>query len=135
MPATKLTAGVPACWDYLNSGTSSGVIAGSVNGGTSPFSNGQKVECATWTATPTGSRKTLVASPQWVRQCIDEIAADASAPWFILWTYTIPSMNSDYTNFHPLQVRSDFVAAYDYAVNKGLARATADALRTPKVWA
>jgi hypothetical protein len=123
--------GVAACWDYLNNGTSSGVIAGSVQGSPSPYTAGQNIDCATWTATPTLQRKTLVGSPVWLRKMIDEVKTDASIPCIPFYANPTAVIAKPFT---ALSVRPDWVAAVDYMITEGEARTSFNGWRTPKAY-
>ena len=123
--------GVSQCWDYLNNGTSSGVIAGSVQGSPSPYSKGQQIDCATWNATASSGKKTLVCSPDGVRHIIDTNYNDPDIPWMIFWIYATSGL-SDFGWMGPLQSRNDFIDALDYAITKCKTRSSFNGFRTPK---
>jgi hypothetical protein len=123
---------VAATWDYLNNGSSSGVIAGTAQPTSSIFSPGQQIDAATWNATSNASRGPTVASPAWIRRCIDKVYNDADMPWFALWTWPSAALGQISPWSEVIWARPDYIAALDYAINKAKTRSSANALRTPK---
>jgi len=123
--------GVNQCWDYLNNGTSSGVVAGAVQGSPSPYSKGQQIPCATWNATAASGQKTLVCSPAWIRHIADTIYNDANIPWLIFWIYATSGI-SDFSWMNIYQPRADFVAALDYLIQKCQSRPSFNGFRAVK---
>jgi hypothetical protein len=123
---------VAATWDYLNDGSSSGVIAGTAQPSNSIFSPGQQIPAATWNATPNASRGPTVASPDWIRRCIDKVYNDPDLPWFALWTWPSTALGQISPWSEVIWARSDYIAALDYAINKAKTRSSATALLTPK---
>lgn len=127
--------GINQCWDIdpdnTGSGIHSGVIAGAVQGSGSSgsgLSSGQNLTCSQWSAV--ANKKTLVASPSWIKNCIDVVYSDLTLPFFALWSYATVEQGIGFAV--PYQDRADFVSALDYAIAKGLSRPTFSGLRTPK---
>lgn len=100
-----LNCGDTRNWDYLNNGSSSGTVAG--DGG-----NGR-----------------LLCSPDQLREIADAIYDDADAPGMSGYTYTSSNLGN---NFQTYEVRSDYVAAFDYILNKFATRPAFNGFRTAK---
>lgn len=124
--------GIPACWDYLDTGSSSGVIAGAVQSplpGGSGLSQGQQVACATWSANP--HKQTLACSPAQIIRVAQEAAADQTIPWLPFWAYPLSSLGLGWAN--TLTNRPSYQQAIDDAIDICAARSVAAPLRVPKV--
>jgi hypothetical protein len=110
--------GVTACWDTHNNGTSSGYIVG-VGTNTSGLAKGTKVNCG---SLPSGVSR-VVTSPTWIRRWADVVTADSDAPFVALWTYPYDTF-TDRSWTMPLETRSDYIAAMDYAITKAGTRSS-----------
>lgn len=129
---TVAVNGVPACWDMAFTGSSNGVIAGTVNGALpsgSGLTDGQQVACATWAANP--NKQTAAGSPAQIRSIATQAALDPAIPWLPFWAY--PQLGALGLSWAvPLHQRSDIVSALDDAIAICAARATANPLRAIK---
>jgi hypothetical protein len=131
---TVSIGGVPACWDYQDTGSppSSGIIAGSVQAalpGGSGLAQGQQVDCATWGAVV--HKQTLACSPAQIIRVATEAAADPLIPWLPFWAYPVASLGLGWAA--TLTQRATYQAAINQAINICAARSSAAPLRTPKV--
>jgi hypothetical protein len=119
--------GATACWDTHNNGTSNGYIVG-LGTNTSQFPKGTKVDCG---ATVDGNITRYVASPEWIKRWADFVTTDPDAPFVALWTYPYDTFTDrDWTM--PLETRSDYVAAMDYAITKAGTRSSWNGWRPAK---
>lgn len=127
-----LDGGDQTCWDYNNTGSSNGRIAGTFTGG-GVVSAGQFLACAgadggntRWVTRPTQLR--AVADALFDSTCA---AMLAQAPCFMLWSHSPRGTSTD-SVFTPLEDRSDMVSALDYVITTAAARTTFSGWRTPK---
>jgi hypothetical protein len=122
------TDGIDACWDYLNNGSSSGVVVGAIVG-SSGLTRGQQLTCAQFNALP-NPRPTLMASPEWIRRVTTRAIADTKIPFLSYWTFA----GSLEPWAVPYQQRNDSVSAYDDAITRGATRSIYEGLRPRKVY-
>jgi hypothetical protein len=114
-------AGQQACWDYAKNGTSSGYVLGDREG----TSQATTVNCGTLGS----STPSVIASPNWIKYFAQRAAADGGFPFMLMWEAADASSSS--TDFSSYYYRSDFVSAFDNAIQTGQG-AQAAAWRTPK---
>jgi hypothetical protein len=120
MGLNTLNHGEDTCWDYLANGSSKGRIRGqnqSANGGV-PCSQG------------TGGEINWLASPDFLREMIDAAVQDPDAPFLNMWTHIYPASNDQ--EFLQYEVRSDYVDAYEYMIDKGEERKSWNGWRPAK---
>jgi hypothetical protein len=117
-------AGADDCWDYQNTGSSSGRIHGQASDVGTP---GKFDSCAT----PTGSETRWVSSPAVLRASIDAAYSNPDAPFFAAWTHIYPNWNPQ-EPWKSIQHGSSYVAALDYWITKGATRTTWNGWRTAK---
>jgi Concanavalin A-like lectin/glucanases superfamily len=119
--------GVTACWDSdLNSGTATGVVIGSP--GQTGFSEGQRVPCSQVSTIP--NSQNIMVNPNWIRRIAEVARVDADIPFLVYWNY--PSDPAGSGMLEPYVFRSDFVAAFDYAIAQGALRTVFNGYRSPK---
>jgi hypothetical protein len=119
--------GVTACWDSdLNSGTATGVVIG--NPAQTGFSEGQRVPCGQVSTIP--NSQNLMVNPNWIRRIAEVARVDADIPFLVYWNY--PSVPAGSGLLQPYAFRSDFVAAFDYAIAQGALRTNFNGYRSPK---
>jgi cellulose/xylan binding protein with CBM9 domain/fibronectin type III domain protein len=118
-----------SCWDYLNTGSSSGRIHGTLQTGvTDGHGQAQGEPCST---TPTGTY--WVTSPAVMRETIDAAAADLDFPLFTVWTHVLNNGNTAAgARLQALEARADFVAGLDYMINKGASQQPSNRWRPTK---
>lgn len=128
---TDTNNGVPTCWNYLNDTVpSSGVIMGTL--APTVAQRGLGAACSTL---PGSAGTRMHCPPDQIRAFADAVWNDPDAPFVVQWTHVYPTFQSDagaQTRFATLEGRSDFVAAFDYLLDRCNSRPSANALRTPK---
>lgn len=107
-----------ACWDYLNNGSSSGYILGTIAIFTG-HSAGQGLACGTRDASETR----MMPSLQVLQATIDAAVADLDAPCMVCWTDPLSSI-SNQVAFVPLFQRSDIAGKLATMCDQANARAT-----------
>lgn len=117
--------GVTACWDSdRNSATPTGVVIGNPAG--TGYTEGQKVPCS---QLPPNSQN-LMVNPNWIKRIADVAKTDLDVPFLLYWSY--PSVSAGSGLLQPYVFRTDFVSAFDYAINQGATRTSFHGYRTPK---
>jgi hypothetical protein len=114
------TDGIAACWDYDDTGLTSGYIKGDREGAAQT----DVVTCGNL-ASPAPS---LVANPNWILHFATEVEEDGAIPFCLYWNHATGSTSSE---FNTLYLRADFVTAFDDAIDH-CAASEAPAWRTPK---
>jgi hypothetical protein len=122
---TNLVPGAPACWDYDNNGSSSGLVKGPSGVGTLPPA--AKIVCGN---RPTDETRFL-SSPALLRAMVDATWNDPDAPFFAMWTHA-QSHIDEQVPFIAYEGRADFVAALDYMITKAASRTTWNGWRAAK---
>jgi len=126
-PIQSSNSGVQTCWDAKNDGVSNGILCG--ENASSPYTRYAYQDCG---ASRTGLVSTI-SSPAWIRKWADTVSALSWAPFASIWTYPMPGAPpGGEGEAEALIVRSDFVAAMDYMINKCNARTSWDGYRTAK---
>jgi hypothetical protein len=74
----------------------------------------------------------LVVNPNWIRRVAQVFSTDADAPFFVFWTLPGPNAPSDSDPLIPYVPRSDWVAAFEDAIEEGQLRTTFNGYRAPK---
>lgn len=116
---------VTACFDYLNTGSSSGVIKGSFTG-TDP--NGTPYACGTLPSKTIAGTKFL-CNPNFIKRYADVISADFDAPMAFGYSpFSTPGAAAYFTQWNWNQ----FLVALRYMLNKCNGRTTFNGLRTAK---
>jgi len=119
--------GVTACWDSdLNPNTATGVVIG--NPAQSPYSEGQRVPCNQVSNIPTSQN--LMVNPNWIRRIAEVGALDSEIPFLLYWSYPSEAAGSGVLQNYVF--RSDFVAAFDDAIDEGAMRTNFVGFRNPK---
>ena len=119
--------GVTACWDSdANSATATGIVIGSPAQGS--FTEGQRIPCSQVSTVPVSQN--LMVNPNWIRRIAEVASDDPDIPFLVYWNYPEPAAGSGM--LAPYVFRSDFVAAFDDAIDFGLTRTTFNGFRTPK---
>jgi hypothetical protein len=116
-------AGGTGCWDYQNTGSSSGRIHGTASG-----TPARKDTCAT--AIPPSTR--FVSSPAVLQASLDQVYNDPDAPFFAAWTHIYSSFTPEHDAFQAIELRSDYVAALDYWITKAASRTSWNGWRPAK---
>jgi hypothetical protein len=115
--------GVTAAWDTDNNG--SGPNAYVIGTAGNPAGQGDAIS-----APLPDSLRSLLANPNWIRKFAELTATDPDVPFLLYWQHTeANSPSNEYINYYQ---RADFRAAFDDAINFGLARSTATPWRTAK---
>lgn len=126
-PIQTANSGVNTCWDMRNDGSSNGILTG--ENASAPFVRYAPMECG---ASRTGLVSTI-ASPAWIRKWADIVSADPDAPFASVWTYPQPGAPpGGEGEAEALAARSDYVAAWNYALGKMNARTQWNGFRTAK---
>jgi hypothetical protein len=114
------THSVPACWDYANTGLTSGYVKGDREG----VAQTDIVQCGNL-GTPIPS---LICSPAWIEEFVDRAILDGGFPFVLMWNHATGTTSSEFNGYY---TRSDFVTAFDNAIAAGQA-VSAASWRTPK---
>jgi hypothetical protein len=116
---------VTACWDYDRSSTTpNGVVIGNPAG--SGYSEGQGVPCSSLPPV----NQNLMVNPNLIRRISTVAKNDADVPFLLYWTY--PSDGNGSGLLQDYVFRSDFVSAFDFAIQQGASRTDFNGYRTPK---
>ena len=107
-----LNHGDSLCWDYRNTGSSSGRLRGD-NQGT--FGG---VSCST----DIGNEINWVASPRFLGEVMTAALNDPDAPFVSIWSHATPG--TGWEDFKLYETRSDYVQAFRSMINRGKQRTT-----------
>lgn len=114
------------CWDHdQNAGTADRRVWGD-----NTADQGRVVDCATAT-----TNRLWLCPPQGIRDMADAVAANSgylSMPAFQFYIYPDDSAYDGRAVYTPYWLRSDYVSALDYLLNKFNTRASFTGFRTPK---
>lgn len=111
--------GVAACWDVRDDGTFSGYIAG-----THEANETAEIPCGTDV-----TRTSVIASPAWIERYAEVVGADPDIPLALFWNYAPGTSTDNYAGWY---TRSDYTAAFDYALGVAAARSSFSGWRTAK---
>jgi len=116
------SGGKTGCWDYKDTGSSSGRIHGSESN-----TPGRMDACGTTT-----TNVFWVASPGFLRTVFDAARTDPDAPFFSGWNHVDESAPASTQVMDTLETRKDFVFAFEHWINTGANRTSWGGWRTPK---
>lgn len=117
------TDGVDACW-YVDNDAPTGRF-GYIRGNRS--APGTFMACGTISMTEQGDAP--ITSPDWIRRLATWAVTKPEIPWILYWNHTPNTGSSEFDSYY---LRSDFVSAFEDAINTGAARTVANDYRTPK---
>jgi hypothetical protein len=106
--------------------TATGIVIGNPAQGS--FTEVQRIPCSQVSTVPVSQN--LMVNPNWIRRIAEVASDDPDIPFLVYWNYPEPAAGSGM--LAPYVFRSDFVAAFDDAIDFGLTRTTFNGFRTPK---
>lgn len=117
-----LMSGVQPCWDISDSGTSSGVIVGTVN---NTLANGTFLNCGD---SRIAQLHSVYASPAWREAALNAVFANpallAQAPFFTGYNFALGVPAVSVAPYTDLQVRQDIIDSMRRMIAKGKTRST-----------